>query len=77
MLPLAVISRLIPEGDRPAGLAMGNTISQGGAFFGPITWGVLADATGSYATGVALLIPISLAAAGAALVARARSMRLG
>lgn len=72
MLPLAVVSRLIPEGDRPAGLAMANTISQGGAFFGPFTWGLLADATGSYQLGVALLIPLSLAAAGVALVVRAR-----
>lgn len=77
MLPLAVISRLIPAADRPAGLAMGNTISQGGAFFGPLTWGVLADATGSYALGVALLIPLSLAAATLALVARARGLRAG
>lgn len=76
MLPLAVVSRLIPEGDRPAGLAMANTISQGGAFFGPITWGVLADGTGSYQLGVALLIPLSLAAAGVALVVRARSLRV-
>ncbi|MBX9885169.1 MAG: MFS transporter [Novosphingobium sp.] len=75
MLPLAVLSRLIPAGDRAAGLAMGNTISQGGAFFGPLTFGVLADATGSYALGVALLIPLSLAAAMLALVAWAQSMR--
>lgn len=77
MLPLAVVSRLIPEGDRPAGLAMANTISQGGAFVGPITWGVLADATGSYQLGVALLIPLSLGAAVVAQVVRARSLRVG
>jgi ACS family tartrate transporter-like MFS transporter len=77
MLPLAVLSRLIPEGDRAAGLAMANTVAQCGAFIGPITWGILADATGSYATGVALLIPIALAAAGVALVVRAQSLRAG
>ncbi|WP_082698170.1 MFS transporter [Novosphingobium fuchskuhlense] len=79
MLPLAVVSRLIPERDRPAGLAMANTISQGVAFFGPLTWGVLADATGSYRLGVALLIPLSLGAAGMAQVARlrARTVRAG
>ena len=77
MLPLAVVSRLIPAGDRPAGLAMANTISQGGGFLGPITWGVLADATGSYQLGVALLIPVSLTAAAVALTVRARSLRAG
>lgn len=77
MLPLAVVSRLIPEGDRPAGLAMANTISQGGAFIGPLTWGVLADATGSYQLGVALLIPLSLGAAVVAQVVRLRSLQLG
>ena len=77
MLPLAVVSRLIPESDRPAGLAMANTISQGGAFVGPITWGVLADWTGSYQLGVALMIPLSLAAALVALLVRRRSLRAG
>lgn len=76
LLTLAVLSRLIPEGDRPAGLAMANTISQGGAFVGPLTWGVLADATGSYQLGVALLIPLSLGAAAVAQVVRVRSLRL-
>ncbi len=76
MLPLAVVSRLIPEGDRPGGLAMANTISQGGAFFGPITWGALADATGSYQLGVALLIPLSLGAAMMAQLVRLRAQRL-
>ncbi len=75
MLPLAVLSRLIPEGDRAAGLAMANTVAQCGAFIGPITWGVLADRTGSYSAGVALLIPFALAAAGTALVVRQRSLR--
>ncbi len=77
MLTLAVVSRLIPEGDRPAGLAMANTISQGGAFFGPLAWGMLADATGSYQLGVALLIPLSLSAAIVAQIARAHSLRTG
>lgn len=77
MLPLAVLSRLIPEGDRAAGLAMANTVAQCGAFIGPITWGVLADATGSYAAGVALLIPVALGAAGVALAVRAQSLRAG
>lgn len=73
LLTLAVLSRLIPEGDRPAGLAMANTISQGGAFVGPLTWGVLADATGSYTLGVALLVPLSLGAAVVAQVVRLRA----
>lgn len=77
MLPLAVLSRLIPASDRPAGLAMGNTIAQAGAFFGPITWGVLADATGSYTLGEALLIPVALMAAATAMIVRARSLRMG
>lgn len=77
MLPLAILSRLIPESDRPAGLAMGNTIAQAGAFIGPITWGILADRTGSYALGEALLIPVTVIAAASALVVRARSLRQG
>ncbi len=32
-------------------------------FLGPTTWGVLADTTGSYSLGVALLVPITLGAA--------------
>ncbi|WP_298195089.1 MFS transporter [Novosphingobium sp.] len=77
MLPLAVLSRLIPASDRPAGLAMGNTIAQAGAFFGPVTWGVLADATGSYTLGEALLIPVALMAAATAMIVRVRSLRMG
>lgn len=63
MLPLAVLSRLIAPGQHAAGLAMTNTIAQMGAFLGPITWGVLADTTGSYALGAALLVPSALGAA--------------
>jgi MFS transporter, ACS family, tartrate transporter len=77
MLPLAVVSRLIPAADRAGGLAMANTISQGGAFVGPILWGVLADRTGSYHTGVALLIPMMAGAAAFALAVRARSLQAG
>jgi ACS family tartrate transporter-like MFS transporter len=75
MLPLAVLSRLIPATDRAAGLAMANTIAQAGAFLGPVTWGVLADATGSYQLGMALLVPVMLAGSGVALIVRMRSLR--
>ena len=75
MLPLAAVSRLIPAADRAGGLAMANTISQGGAFLGPILWGVLADRTGSYHMGVALMIPMALGAAGMGLLVRRRSLR--
>jgi hypothetical protein len=75
MLPLAVVSRLVPAADRAGGLAMANTISQIGAFAGPILWGVLADRTGSYHMGVALLIPMMAGAAAFALLVRRRSQR--
>ena len=77
MLPLAMVSRLIPAADRAGGLAMANTISQGGGFFGPILWGVLADQTGSYHMGVALLIPMMAGSACFALAVRRRSLRPG
>jgi len=76
MLPLAMVSRLIPAADRAGGLAMANTISQSGAFVGPILWGVLADRTGSYHLGVALLIPMMAGSACFALLVRARNMQL-
>lgn len=76
MLPLAAVSRLIPAADRAGGLAMTNTISQGGAFLGPILWGVLADRTGSYHLGVALMIPMALGAACIGLLVRRRSLRI-
>lgn len=75
MLPLAIVSRLIPEADRAAGLAMTNTIAQAGAFFGPLLWGVLADATGSYALGVALLIPVAASSAVTGLMVRRLVLR--
>lgn len=74
-LPLAVVSRLIPEADRPAGLAMGNTISQGGSFCGPLMFGVAADWTHSFQLGVALLIPFAFGSAMVALLVRARTLR--
>jgi ACS family tartrate transporter-like MFS transporter len=77
MLPLAMVSRLIPAADRAGGLAMANTISQGGAFFGPILWGVLADRTGSYHMGVALLIPAMAGSASFALLVRRRNAAEG
>ncbi len=76
MLPLAIVSRLVPAADRAAGLAMTNTIAQAGAFFGPLLWGVLADWTGSYALGVALLIPVAAGSALMGLVARRASLGL-
>ncbi|MEI6643548.1 MAG: MFS transporter [Novosphingobium sp.] len=76
MLPLAMVSRLILAADRAGGLAMANTISQSGAFVGPILWGVLADRTGSYHLGVALLIPMMAGSAAFAMLVRARSMQL-
>ncbi|MFM9935921.1 MAG: MFS transporter [Novosphingobium sp.] len=75
MLPLAVVSRLIPAVDRPAGLAMANTISQGGGFIGPLLWGIAADRTGSYDLGIALLLPMALGSATLALLARQASLR--
>jgi ACS family tartrate transporter-like MFS transporter len=75
MLPLAIISRLVPPADRAAGLAMANTIAQCGAFCGPLLWGFAADATGSYHLGVALLLPIALASAATALLVRRASLR--
>ena len=76
MLPLAVVSRLIPAVDRPGGLAMANTISQTGAVFGPLLWGIAADRTGSYDLGLALLLPMALGAAGMALLVRRASLKL-
>ncbi|WP_226017761.1 MFS transporter [Novosphingobium sp. FKTRR1] len=70
MLPLAVVSRLVPLADRPAALAMANTISQGGSFFGPMLWGYAADATGGYGLGLILLLPMALGSASVALLAR-------
>lgn len=75
MLPLAVISRLIPAVDRPGGLAMANTISQTGAIFGPLLWGIAADRTGTYHLGIALLLPMALGSAALALLARRASLR--
>jgi MFS transporter, ACS family, tartrate transporter len=75
MLPLAIISRLVPPADRAAGLAMANTISQCGAFLGPLIWGLAASATGSYNLGVALLLPFALASAVTALLVRRASAR--
>ncbi len=74
MLPLAIVSRLVPPADRAAGLAMTNTIAQAGAFCGPLLWGVLADWTGSYTLGVALLIPVATSSALVGLVARRASL---
>ncbi|WP_147159129.1 MFS transporter [Novosphingobium sediminis] len=76
MLPLAIVSRLVPAADRAAGLAMTNTIAQAGAFFGPLLWGVLADWTGSYALGVALLIPVAASSGLMGLVVRRASLKL-
>ncbi len=76
MLPLAVVSRLIPAVDRPGGLAMANTISQTGAIFGPLLWGIAADRTGSYDLGIALLLPMALGSAAMALLVRRASLKL-
>ena len=75
MLPLAVISRLIPVADRAGGLAMANTISQTGAVIGPLLWGIAADATGNYHLGVALLLPTALGSATLALLVRRANLK--
>jgi len=54
---------------------MANTISQCGAFLGPLIWGLAASATGSYNLGVALLLPFALASAVTALLVRRASAR--
>lgn len=76
MLPLAVLSRLIAAADRPAGLAMANTISQTFAVFGPLVWGYAADASGGgYQLGLALLLPMTLGSALVALLVRRAVLR--
>lgn len=53
---------LVAPGDMAVATAMVNTMSQTGAFFGPIAWGVARDATGSFHTGfVGLAVAQALA----------------
>jgi ACS family tartrate transporter-like MFS transporter len=49
---------LVAPGDMAVATAMVNTMSQIGAFFGPIVWGVARDATGSYYLGFVGLVVV-------------------
>lgn len=69
MLMSVLISRFVHPGSRAAGLAMGNSIAQVGAFGIPILWGVAADATGGFELGLAAAIPTMLVASAVTLAA--------
>ncbi|NML93208.1 MFS transporter [Novosphingobium olei] len=69
LLPVTLLSRLLHPGERAAGLAMGNTISQLGNFIGPVLFGIIYDASGGYRMGLAAIAPVPLVAIAIALMA--------
>ena len=64
-----LVSRFVHPSGRAAGLAMANTLAQSGAFAGPILWGIAADATGGFDSGLSAAIGTMLLAAMAASLA--------
>ena len=73
MLLGILVSRFVHPGARAAGLAMSNTIGQFGAFTGPIVWGIAADRSGGFDSGLSIaILTMLLAALTASLAGAAR-----
>lgn len=69
MMVSILISRYTHPATRAPSLAMANTMGQAGAFSGPLLWGIAADQTGSFAFGLAMVVPVLLASALGTMIA--------